>query len=399
MKKVALLMTVGTGVGEDKDKKIESLAHGLLSSILHYNPDKVVFFGSEESKETVESLKKQYEDKTGKEFIDHDFVLITKIDDLDECFGGVRKVIEEYEDKYEIIIDYTSGTKTMTTAASICSMLYHKELSLVSGRRGKRGIVIPGTERIVEQNLYSAYDKYLFDKFKELFNLHQFIEAKNVLEQIVVLEERKKYRNLVEGYDLWDKFDHESAFRKLERVKDERISKNKAFLSILNREKRSDYSLVDLINNAERRISEGKYDDAVARLYRAIELIAQMKLQEYRLNDLSEGKFTLNDLKEKGVEIEKYKDCVDEKGRLNLALKKKFELLRDLEWDKANEIYLNNDKVKDLLRKRNSSILAHGLEPIDKESAENLLLEVEKIAEDVVREYGKLKEEASFPEL
>jgi hypothetical protein len=34
--KRALFMTVGTGVGLDKEKKIRSLAHGLLASILMF---------------------------------------------------------------------------------------------------------------------------------------------------------------------------------------------------------------------------------------------------------------------------------------------------------------------------------------------------------------------------
>ena len=38
------------------------------------------------------------------------------------------------------------------------------------------------------------------------------------------------------------------------------------------------YYLPDLLNNAYRRIEEGKYDDAVARLYRSIELTAQLGL-------------------------------------------------------------------------------------------------------------------------
>lgn len=54
---VALFMTVGTGIGLNKEEKIKSLAHGLLSAVIHYDPDKIVFFGSETSRDTVDSLK------------------------------------------------------------------------------------------------------------------------------------------------------------------------------------------------------------------------------------------------------------------------------------------------------------------------------------------------------
>lgn len=58
-KKTALLMTVGTGIG-GTDEATESLAHGILYSIDTYNPDEVVFFGSELSKKTIASVEKQY---------------------------------------------------------------------------------------------------------------------------------------------------------------------------------------------------------------------------------------------------------------------------------------------------------------------------------------------------
>ena len=230
-----LFMTVGTGIGLDREKKIKSLAHGLLSATLHYNPDNIVFFGSEESKETVETLKSQYREEKQEKMNSYEFVTLKNIDDFDECFDKIRRKIEENEEQ-EIIIDYTSGTKTMTMSAAICSMLYHKRLSLISGRRGENGIVIQGTEKIIEQSLYSAYDKILLDRIKELFNLYRFAEAKDALRQIVVLEkeQRENYERLIEGYDLWDRFKHSAAYEKLEKVKDDRISLNKGFLGQLN---------------------------------------------------------------------------------------------------------------------------------------------------------------------
>jgi len=52
-----LFMTVGTGTGLDVEKKTWNLAHGLLASIDHYKPDRVVFFGSEDSKVTIETIE------------------------------------------------------------------------------------------------------------------------------------------------------------------------------------------------------------------------------------------------------------------------------------------------------------------------------------------------------
>ncbi len=394
-------MTVGTGIGLDKEKKVRSLAHGLLASILHYNPEKVVFFGSEESIATVESLKWQYYENRREELINYEFVTIDSIDDFDECFDKIKDKIEEH-DEHEIIIDYTSGTKTMTMSAAICSMLYHKRLSLVAGKRGENGIVIPGTEKIIEQSLYSAYDKTLLDRFKNLFNLCRFVDAKDALSQIVVLDkgQREDYERLVEGYDLWDRFKHREAYEKIEPVKDKRISLNKGFLGRLNKEEhRIKFILVDLINNASRRIEEERYDDAVAVLYRAIELIPQIKLLDYELNDLSEGKFTIADLEQRGIDSGEYEKYADERGKLKLGLEKKFLLLRDLGWKEADDIYLENKGMQGLLQRRNNSIRAHGLEPVEKEVANELYEKTKEYARIIVPDLEKLLEDSRFPKL
>lgn len=391
-------MTVGTG--RKDEKSIKSLAHGLLVSITHYNPDRIVFLGSKESTETIKSVKRQYYKNRGEELINYEFVTIAKIDEFDECFERIKDEIGQKED-YEIVIDYTSGTKTMTMSAAICSMLYHKKLSLVAGKRGVNGIVIPGTEKIVEQSLYSAYDKILLDRVKNLFNSYRFGEAKTILSQIIVFDEKEKYEKLIDAYDLWDKFDHKAAFEILGGIRDERFSQNKSFLGRLNHSKqdRMKFILADLLNNAFRRIEEGKYDDAVARLYRAIELISQIKLAEEGLNDLSDKKFTMDDLKGRKVDTSRYEKYADDKGRLKVGLEKKFKLLKDLGWKEADTVYLENNELKNLLKKRNNSILAHGLEPMDRATAEDLFEKVRAYARIVLPELDDLMAEANFPKL
>ncbi|VUT26086.1 MAG: CRISPR-associated protein (Cas_Cas02710) [Candidatus Methanolliviera sp. GoM_asphalt] len=398
---VALFMTVGTGRRDQES--VKSLAHGLLHAITTHRPDNIVFFGSEESKKTVESLKEQYYEEKQEELTNYEFIKIDKIDNFDECFDKIKERIEEYEDEgCEIIIDYTSGTKTMTMSAAISSVLYHKKLTLINGRRGDNGLVIPGTERVVEQNLYSAYDKLLFDDMKKSFNRYRFGEAKRILNQIIVLEDREKYERLIDAYALWDKFCHKKAFEILEGIKDERISQNKEFLGRLSNDKRDaerlKYILVDLINNANRRIEEGKYDDAVARLYRTIELIAQIKLLDYGLCDI-DRKFTINDLKDKGVRTEFYERYADKKEGLKLGLRNKFVLLKDLGWDEVDNIYLENKRLKDLLKKRNNSILAHGLDSIDKKTAEELFKQVKSHAINIAPNLDELVEMGRFPKL
>jgi len=402
MMKRALFMTVGTGVGLDKEKKVRNLAHGLLSSIESYNPDKIVFFGSEESIETVESLKEQYYEKKGKELENYEFVGLKDIDDFYECYTRIEEEIKEEEKEgNEIIIDYTSGTKTMTTSAAICAMLYQKKLSLVAGKRGENGVVIPGTEAARVQNLFAAYDKYLLDRAKEAFNSYRFGEAMGYLDRIVALEDKEEYKKLVKAYDLWDKFEHEKAFQMLAGVKAGETAYNKSFLGrLIKAREKQDFILVDLMNNARRRMEEGKYDDAVARLYRIIELIGQSVLRtRYEINSSDVDVWQLKTLgKLEKKTIEKYEKLRDEGGKIKLPLRKDFELLQDL-GDEVGKKFLEDKKMQDLLSRRNNSILAHGLVPVKREDAERMFESVREYVELVVEDAEGLMRESEFPKL
>ena len=391
-----LFMTVGTGVGSDEEKT-RNLAHGLLSSIRSHRPDKVVFFGSEESMKTLEEMKRQYLEEENKELVGYEFVRIDRIDDFYECYRRMEDKIKEYKDD-DIFIDYTSGTKTMTTSAAIVAMLYQKKLFLTTGFRGKNGVVKPGTEEAREQNLFVAYDKYLFDKAIEAFNSYRYEDARVYLKQIVALEDKDVYMKIVDAYDYWDKFDHRSALEKLRDVKIDIFNKNKSFLGRLNNERDTmieEFLIPDLINNASRRMSEGKYDDAVARLYRCIEMIAQYRLKsKYGLNP---SRIEWGDLETKLDDISKYEVEKDKDGVIRLALRKSYELLQDLRDDLGGVV--EDKELMDLLTRRNSSILAHGVKPVSREDAEKLLGKTKSIAGVVINRLDSLLETSRFPRL
>ena len=392
--KKALLITVGTGVGPDKDERTSSLAHGIVHLICHYDSSIIVFFGSEESKGTVVSVKDQYYENT-KKTLDSELIIIQDINSFKECFDKIRMKIEEYDD-HDIVIDYTSGTKTMTMSAAICSMLYHKRLSLVSGQR-KNGIVMSGTESIREQNLYAAYDKYLLDKVKDLINLYQFNAAKNVLGQVVILDNKEQCELFIECYEVWDKFDHRSAKEHLNKIKGKDVksdlSRNKEFLGkIFSSDIKEPFYIADLLNNAKRRASEGKYDDAVARLYRVIEMIAQYKLSsvyQIRTADVEINKIP----EKKQKEYESLRKPGN--GKIEVGLFSAFKLLEDL-GDELGIKFYRNHRLQDLLGQRNLSILAHGTKPIKKGTYEELFQISEGFAQILIGDLSELMDKAEF---
>lgn len=387
-----LVMTVGTGVGPDKEKKVRSLAHGLLQSIKHYNPNQIIYFGSKESKETmdmVETIAKEQQiclPSVKKR------IILEDIDHFDKCMKQMQDEIEDLRNELnnpEIIMDYTSGTKTMTAAIVVLSILYHLKLSLISGKRSSDSVVQSGTENIQTQNPYRAYDKLLIGKLVEAINYYRFNTARQYLNQIVDLPSEKKeyYEHIIEGYDAWDKFDHKRAFDELWKITrdqdpDGLFNANKEFLGKLLKiedpASKSEFYVADLVNNAKRRFEEEKYDDAVARLYRTIELIEQYLLK--RLYNIQTDRVDLNILSEKGVSqkyIEELKALQDDRGQIKIGLKRGYEILEKL-GNKIGKRYMEDSRLQDLLRKRNESILAHGTKPVTKEDCEALKSAIEE---------------------
>jgi CRISPR-associated protein (TIGR02710 family) len=418
-------MIVGTGVGVDKEKRIKSLAHGLLKSIDYFKPDHIIFFVSEYSKNTVKSLKIQYKERHNKVLENYECVELNNVDKFDECFDTFKEMIKKYDNNdCDVKIDYTSGTKTMTAAIAIVSMIYRKTLVFVGGTRGN-GLVISGTESVNEQNLYGAYDKLDLDKFKELFDSYRFKTSKEILNQITVMDNKDSYHGLVECYDCWDKFNHDEIdtsvfdnfFKTFPEIKTQLVENIRSLKKIQSKD--GDYILADLLNNAKRRIEERKFDDTVARLYRSVELISQIKLKSLGLVDDRNFKennvFYVDKEKLKNRFHKTYNDKIKadrlfnhyidkdfstkkDKSYFKLASDNNYRLLSDLKIEFA-ERYLNDKSFKSSVSKRNDSILAHGLKSIDDKTANKLFDKILEYSKDFNPKIDEYMESAKFPKL
>lgn len=133
----------------------------------------------------------------------------------------------------------------------------------------------------------------------------------------------------------------------------------------------------DLVANARRRIRSGRYDDAAARLYRALEGVGQHLLAQ---RGVRTGAVRWSDLPP---------DAVDgfRTGRRNpdatlpdkIGLTEAFGLARALGCDGAEAFFDEGGFVfRNEIEIRNQSILAHGLTPVGKEAAEKFAERLEK---------------------
>lgn len=123
------------------------------------------------------------------------------------------------------------------------------------------------------------------------------------------------------------------------------------------------YEIVqDLLLNAERHAVQERYDDSVGRLYRALELLAQIGL--YHALDIKTGDVDLQKLPEflRTDPLVRPND-----GKVQLALTQSYTLLRKIPDEPLGKAYQQQAaKIKNALRIRNYSLFAHGFQPITK---------------------------------
>lgn len=374
--KKVLLMTIGTGAnGTD-------IAHGLAFSIKETNPNFLVLIGSKESLDSTfnhlisilekEDIKIEYETKTIDEINDFEKLHFIFSDFISELINKGYK-------KNKISVDYTSGTKAMS--AALVSAALKSEISSISyiyGDRGEGGRVKAGTERrstLIPSKIFSE-DKY--KKAIEYFNSYQYEICMEFINKNEFHPDYSEKINLLKKlsvvFNNWDKFNFNIAFNKISEIDTELLKKLnlkgkfeniiKPLLFKLKEDNLSEEKILDLIKNAERRSIEKKYDDAVARLYRALEMIGQFQFE--KIFHCKTNNININNEKFSS-EIKDYIKTIppSRNNEINLALFNTFKVLELF----GNEIGLrfikNNDTMNKYLSMRNNSILAHGVSPLN----------------------------------
>lgn len=347
------------------------------------------------------------------------------IDDLNETFKEIEKQLisrinERFpeEETIKVIANYTGGTKTMSVALVLVSIFQEGwELCFNAGQRTNLTKIDSGDFPVAinKMNLLYRIDKTYFDSLMKGYYYEEIIEkTKTYLKYPLNHETRNEImliRNILYAFVLWDKFQHEGAYEEFERIlkaitKDSPVQKSvvKYYLwlkQILGKKEpfHGYERVIDLMMNAERRAEQERYDDAVARYYRAIEMIAQLRLKlsygidNSKINcdelkiDLQNSKFNVQT--EKAIEFLR-EECKknSEDGILKLALTKSYELLGSMD-DPVGKLYLERkNKLLDCLKSRNNSILAHGLTPILKEEFREIKDQFHNFLTDALKAAG-----------
>jgi hypothetical protein len=222
-------------------------------------------------------------------------------DDLNDCLNRLRAFVQALPSRFsqlELIGDFTGGTKSMSAALAFTLLEQQATLSVVSGKRDNL-VRIERSEglRIVDPLPFHAR-RLLQERLPPLLETHLYGRARGLLIEflqehsgILRPDHRQALDTLIAELQvlvLWDRFRWRAALDLAEqqqfgttwpelwnwwlRVEASIDWDPKLDPPVLI----SGYELVqDLLLNAERRGCRGWYDDAVARLYRALELLAQ----------------------------------------------------------------------------------------------------------------------------
>ncbi|MFM8525057.1 MAG: TIGR02710 family CRISPR-associated CARF protein [Cyanobacteriota bacterium] len=199
---------------------------------------------------------------------------------------------------------------------------------------------------------------------------------------------------LMVGLDAWDRFDHRRAHEVLAGLADEHINQSLlphlrrviASRCLLDREAESQRwpqmkghgleAVEDLLRNAERRACQERYDDAVGRLYRAMELTEQLLLKIGVCDQVGpDGILT------EAVAVDRLPGTIqqywqakiaknspsenDNKSRpLKIGLADGFDLLADLGHPTGLNWRERRPELVNAINTRNRSLFAHGFQPI-----------------------------------
>ena len=379
----------------------------IAASILAHQPERILFVVSAETRlfvtETIVPAVQAHETPLALDPGRFDFVELPSAQDFSLCVQELRAAYGRYVQSwlhrgegFLVTVDFTGGTKCMTAALALAARRWNCHFSYVGGTERTKdgvGIVVSGKEQIIHSaNPWDSLGFEAVDQAVILFNHGDLGAAARILDlaKQQASESVKRGLNtlqqLCEAYDLWDRFQHRDARSRLLNALKAPADLAAWFPASAQQLMRAAEShcqwlerlpadpkafVLDLLANAQRCATRGRFDDGVARLYRACEAAAQFHLREICLTEAADGKVAIERVPESLRLL--WQSRVQE-GRVSLGLQDDYLLLEsvgDSLGKRFRELELD-DRKKSPLNDRNNSILAHGQAPLSRQGYVNL---------------------------
>ena len=343
-----------------------------------------------------------------------------------DIYREIKRCYLEWGKPEKIYIDFTGGTKAMSTAAAMAGAVIHVQMIYVGTNQYMTDFrkPLPGSERLFRiPNPMDIFGDLETDKAIELFSQYNYAgtreklgELKETVPDPAMRQELNFVYLLAHVYENWDALDFVNAEVSMSRLLQElsRDMKNnwkfvltdlydallvqEGYLKFLRdipelaRQKRHEEILqkkeyiiplmFTMYQNAMVREFQEKYDMATLLLYRLLEMIEQRRLSLYSLfvSRMEYMKMTVNgkeitaeefkDLKNKVAELKKglFGKCSSSYLPEQISLLEGFILLAALEdpmvYDEHEGLPVLK-RIRAMVFLRNNSIFAHGLAPVE----------------------------------
>ncbi|WP_105316772.1 TIGR02710 family CRISPR-associated CARF protein [Thermus tenuipuniceus] len=367
----------------------------LEEALTHHAPGGVIFVASQQTYPVAAELIRDY----GGSFRHHT-LLMEDAESLLEAYQVAVKVLKkalEWEAS-AIVADLTGGTKPMAAGLVLALTGRGVVFSYVGGARRdpETGRVLPGEEqlRLLEDptSRFGLREWGAFVRAWNALNLGVALAELNALLQKPLSPSEGRFyralRGVVEALMEWDRFRHREALGLLKKHLPVALAVAEAWghgakvrvlkgleegmgalEAIVEAGTKPTFPLLqDLLANAERRAALGRYDDALARLYRALELAAEADIHE-RLGFLLKDPRTWPEgfpetLRERILRPRGLMELLEAAFELDLAFSQQGTL--------AQRLYGQKNRLQALLARRHESILAHGTRPVEEADYQRL---------------------------
>jgi CRISPR-associated protein (TIGR02710 family) len=341
-----------------------------------------------------------------------------------------------------VVVDPTGGRKIMGVSLSTVAFWRRLPMVYLDNQELRPGIIWPFSERVCRiDNPYDYFGDPDLRLIGDFYARHDYDAAFQACDQLLrvvgdpmVYARLRVAKDLIEIYRDWDAFAHSGWYdasrrRLAQRLEDiqqtlirlnftlvepKQLDKNIHFLRQIDQGWKPEtrnlcdkYRLVDLFANAQRRARARRYDDAVARLYRCLEMCSTIQLRSAGL--VNPARPDYSGLAEELGGLDKLR--IGFEALTGQSLPSRFLMLRSqmalLELLKRpigrmyRDIVAEEEGSDSLMSLRNRSILAHGTTTVGEKEYQAF---EDKVWEFLVQTIGKnhfakLLDQAQHPTL
>ena len=372
----------------------------IVFSLNGEKPEMILFVVSENSRSQVEE---QIVPKLER-IPQYEYLQVSNHEDIEVCYSEMRAGIDRWLrdrqlDYDDVRVDYTGGTKPMAAALTLASVEWFGDFKYIASySRTKEGLGtgVSGFEYHARNS--NPWNSLAVRELERANWLLRDFHADAAAEVLWAAAEKcddahklklNSYASLSAAFGHADRFRFDvgkgrdaaipmfNACRSVLESFDyrlfQKVDSHVRRWAVINRELKANgrtpgrETLLELLANAERRAKQKRYDDAIGRLYRSVELYGQQLVKQAFGAEL--GRPALDDFPSNNRHevISKF-GKPDDDGRYKFGVQNLFSVLEfsdDLELREHARIYCS---LKAHLSRRNSSLLAHGLQPVNKDS-------------------------------